>query len=74
MAKKWMLDLEVVENQDEFFQTLDYGNQHTILKNFILDVLHANGFESRIRVRKYTEEFGDDEEFAVYKELEKKTQ
>ena len=63
MAKKWMLDLEIVENEDEFFQTLDYGNQHRVLKSFILDMLKANGFDSRIRLSRYEEVYGDEEEF-----------
>lgn len=61
--KKWLLDLEVVENEDEFFQTLDYANQHKVLKQFILDMFKANGFESRVRLSKYVEEYGDEEEF-----------
>jgi len=65
--KKWLLHLEVVENEDEFFQTLDYANQHAVLKNFILDVLHANGFDSRVKLSKY-EETHDDEEFESWKD------
>jgi len=63
--KKWLLDLEVNESEDEFFQTLDAASQHTVLKRFILDVLHANGFESRIRLHKYEESY-DDEEFSEW--------
>jgi len=62
MGKKWLMDLEVIDGEDEFFQTLDYSNQHTVLKRFILDVLHANGFDSRIRLNKYEESY-DSEEF-----------
>jgi len=58
--KKWLLQLEVVENEDEFFQSLDYANQHDVLKNFILDVLHANGFSSRVRLNKYEENYPQD--------------
>jgi hypothetical protein len=63
MAKKWMLDLEILENEDEFFQTLEYANQHRVLKSFILDMLKANGFDSRIRLSRYEEVYGDEEEF-----------
>ena len=55
--KKWALDLEVIENEDEFFQTLDYANQHKVLKAFILDMFKANGFDSRIRLKRYEEVF-----------------
>jgi len=71
--KKWLLHLEVVENEDEFFQTLEYANQHTVLKNFILDVLHANGFESRVKLNKYEENYEDDGVFDTWKGPEPKT-
>jgi hypothetical protein len=58
--KKWKLELEIVENEDEFFQTLDYANQHSVLKSFVLDVLAANGFEPRVRLAKYEETYDDD--------------
>ena len=61
--KKWLLQLEIVENEDEFFQTLDHNNQHSVLKTFILDVLKANGFEPRIRMNRYEETFGEEEAF-----------
>ena len=71
--KKWLLDLEIVENEDEFFQTLDYSNQHRALKDFILTVLSANGFDPRIRLSRY-EEVYDEEEFdaPAPKEADKK--
>jgi hypothetical protein len=53
--KKWKLDLEIIENEDEFFQTLDYATQHKVLQNFILDMLNVNGFHSRIRLNHYEE-------------------
>lgn len=61
--KKWRLQLEIDENEDEFFQSLDYANQHKVLENFILDVLHANGFQSRIRLNKYEEDYGETLDF-----------
>lgn len=61
--KKWLLQLEIVENEDEFFQTLDQNNQHSVLKKFILDVLTANGFEPRIRMNRYEETFDEEEAF-----------
>jgi len=55
--KKWRLELEVAENEDEFFQSLDNNNQHSVLKSFILNVLKANGFDSRIRLSRYEETY-----------------
>lgn len=65
--RKWLMNLEILENEDDFFKDLDYANQHKVLKNFILDVLHANGFESRVRLTKYSEEYDADGEFDEYK-------
>lgn len=61
--KKWKLELEITENEDEFFQTLDYANQHKVLQNFILDMLKVNGFDSRIRLTRYEEEYGEEAKF-----------
>ena len=55
--KKWSLSLEITENEDEFFQTLDAASQHKVLQNFILDMLRVNGFDSRIRLNHYEEDY-----------------
>lgn len=65
--KKWLLQLEVTEGDDEFFQSLDLGTQHTVLKNFILDVLHANSLEAKVRLNRYEEDYDEETAFEAYK-------
>jgi len=59
--KKWNLELELVENEDEFFKTLEYANQHKSLKMFLLDMLKANGFDAGIKLNKYEETYDEED-------------
>lgn len=57
--KKWNLELEILENEDEFFQTLDPATQHRSLKHFFLDMFKANGFDAGIKLLRYEETYNE---------------
>lgn len=68
--KKWVHKLEIVENDDEFFANLDINNQHTMLKTFVLNMLKANGFEARLKLEQYVEDYSDVDDYMSTADVE----
>ena len=61
----WNFELKIIENDDDLFKNMPADTLNSQpLKNFIVDCLFANGFETKIRQTAFSQIF--DEDFDSY--------